>query len=289
MLNRTTTSQNSNDQHKLKSLIEMSTGQSSTYPTEAGDVNQRQAGLEDGKHTEAERILSVLAKIKEEGLKGIGNFIVLALSSEDQRVKSHISPIYQSKGKVFNILEILLNACVIQRRRTGKYVKVLRDKLGDTLKSIFEEMVDLELKDVMENKEIHRSPSSLNTDIASEFAFGNFQNIFVEKAPFTWGVLCWLCGLNQKETPLEDDEDEDDEEVEGGADGDGCGSGEEGDVENDGELGGDHQMTEGRKIRVMDRYLRATTLFGIIMNSRNVKVNYFQTMVRDYCPTLAMH
>ena len=132
-----------------------------------------QAGPGNGRRTEAERILSVLETIKKEGLKGIGNFIVLALSSEDPRVKSHILPIYQSKGKVFNILRILLDSCILQRRQTGKYIRVLREKLGDAIQFIFEDMVDLELKDVMHDTEIHHSPSSLNTNIVSEFAFGN--------------------------------------------------------------------------------------------------------------------
>lgn len=42
---------------------------------------------------------------------------------------------------------------------------------------------------------------------------------------------------------------------------------------------GDDQVRR-RKNKVVDRYLRATTLFGIIINSCNVKVNFFQIMVR---------
>ncbi|RPB21892.1 hypothetical protein L211DRAFT_851111 [Terfezia boudieri ATCC MYA-4762] len=34
-----------------------------------------------------------------------------------------------------------------------------------------------------------------------------------------------------------------------------------------------------RQNRTMDRYLRATTILGVMINSRNVKVNYFQTIL----------
>lgn len=253
-------------------------------------ANQREegSGSNGGKHAEAERILRVLETIKKEGLKGIGNFILLALSSEDPRVKSHISPIYQSKGKAFNILEILLNSCVTQRRQTGKYVGELRERFGGILKTIFQDLLKYELRDVMQDQEIHRSPSSLNSDIASEFAFKNFQHVFEEKAPFTWGVLCHLCGLDETsvelvsnggESEVDDDEEEEGDEDPDGEDG--GGAQEEGEKDNEA-----HAVTavgnqsRGRKHLVVDRYLRATILFGIIMNSRNVKVNYFQAMVR---------
>ena len=261
----------------------MSMEESPIYPTDGGSADP------GGKGTDADRILRVLETIKREGLKGIGNFILLALSSGDPRVKSHISPIYQSKGKAFDILEILLDSCITQRRQTGRYVGVLKEKLGGVIKTVFADLVDFELKDVMQNKEIHRSPSGLNTDIASEFAFRNFQTIFEEKAPFTWGVLCRLCGLDQEDKRLEivDDEDEDEDEEEDAHDEDeDRGRGEQGG--NDNEVHavtpeGD-QVRRQRRYKVVDRYLRATTLFGVIMNSRNVKVNYLQTMVSRLTP-----
>ena len=134
--------------------------------------------------TEAERVLNVIEAIKKEGLKGVGNFILLALSLEDSRVKSHISPIYQSKGKALQILEILLSSC-LERRHTDKYVNTLREKIGGAIKKLFEDLVDFELKDVMQDKDVHRLPSSLNTDVASGFEFTKIQKVFKDKAPFT--------------------------------------------------------------------------------------------------------
>ena len=232
------------------------------------------------KKSDAERVLSVIETIKQEGLKGMGNFIVLALSSEDPRVKSHIAPIYQTKGKAFKILEILLGSCMEERRHTSKYIHIIREKIGGAMRSVFEDIVDFELKEVMQDKDIHRLPSSLNTDAASEFAFSNFHKVFEKKAPFAWSILCGLCGVSHDGTGLptvDDDDDHDDEEDEG-----------EEEREQEDPAGGDivraQDETEkegpARKRRVTDRYLRATTIFAIIMNSRNFKVNYFQTMVR---------
>ena len=266
--------------------------ESPIYPTDGDSVHQNSGG---GRRNDADRILRVLETIKIEGLKGIGNFILLALSSEDPRVKSHVSPIYQSKGKAFNILEILLDSCTTQRRQTGKYVEILKEKLGRAIKTIFADLVDFELKEVMQNKDIHRLPSGLNTDIASEFAFGNFQSIFEEKAPFTWGVSCRLCGLDQEAKQPEivvdeeegegaDDNEDDDEDAEDDAENEAEDGGRCGREEQDNEVIPVGDQGWGQRKKAVDRYLRATTLFGIIMNSRNVKVNYFQTMVSELTP-----
>lgn len=61
-----------------------------------------------------------------------------------------------------------------------------------------------------------------------------------------------------------DDEDDDDEREE-----------DEGEGEEE-----DDKKRSGRTKRVINnRYLKATTVFAIMMNSRNFKVYYFQTMV----------
>ena len=237
--------------------------------------------------SEAERVLKVIETIKMEGLKGIGNFIVLALSLEDTRVKRHISPIYQTKGQAFKILEILLTSCMRERRQTGKYIQILREKMGSVIRDIFGDIVNFELKDVMQDKNVNRLPSSLNTDTASDFAFSNFQKVFEEKAPFTWSMLCELCGVGhdgsgaQTQEEHDDDDDEKEEEEEEGIE---EREQEEGsNSDNVRRLSYTDKEGPARNKRVVDRYLRATTIFAMIMNSQNFKVNYFQTMVSVPC------
>ena len=55
---------------------------------------------------------------------------------------------------------------MIQRRQTGKYIGELKEILKGIIKSFLKDFVNYELHDVMHNKEIHCSPSSLNTDLA---------------------------------------------------------------------------------------------------------------------------
>lgn len=127
--------------------------------------------------SDADRVLSVIETIKKEGLKGIGNFIVLALSLQDPKVKSHIAPIYQTKGKAFKILEILMSSCLQERRHTSKYIYELKENVGGVIKNLLQNLVDFELKKVMQDRNIHHLPSSLNTDSASEFWFKKIQKV----------------------------------------------------------------------------------------------------------------
>ena len=192
-------------------------------------------------------------------------------------------PLYGSKGKAENIIELLLNKCIQERRATQKFKRELRDSIGPIITPIMEYILEMEFEDVEMDRRVNRVPSSKNSEWAREFSFQKIEAAFREKAPLSWKLMCALGGVKDTSPQEHDGSDSDNIpliNMEGGVESREDEASETGDTSEE-EHGRDPENSRRRrKLRKRrDQNLMVTTAMAVLLNSRNQKVNYFQIIV----------
>ena len=80
---------------------------------------------------------------------------------------------------------MMLRECINSRRHTKKYLRHLMEKLGPVVLMLIEEILQLEVKTLVNNERVFSPPSQLAPAMARSFTFDRITSAYAEQAPFT--------------------------------------------------------------------------------------------------------
>lgn len=166
----------------------------------------------------------------------------------------------------------MLRKCINSRRHTGRYLSELMVQLGPAVLMMIEEILDIEVKTLVNDQRVFLPPSRLSPAMGRSFTFDNITSAYSERAPFTWELVRVLSGVNiPDQDTVADDElhihqrESGNEDEDGGA--------------NVGALGSGRRGLPVVKVNVRDKVLMASCAMAVMLNSRTERLNHFQNMV----------
>ena len=165
------------------------------------------------------------------------------------------------------------------------------EELGPSVLMLIEEILQMEVKMLVNDERVFSPPSRLSPAMARSFTFDSITSAFAQQAPFTWELVRTLSGvdipdMNSDELLNMDPVDENDNDDEDNA-------GDEDDEDDESQariLNQERRLNKGQqpkhpsnklatKMNVRNKLLMATTGMAVMLNSRNERLNHFQNMV----------
>jgi hypothetical protein len=223
---------------------------------------------------EDERVLRVLAFMKDQGFRTLLPFLTAYFNSEHHGLASRIGRFYE-KGGFSETIRMMVGhrrfGHGVRKRVTSAGTNDLKAYIGEEVVDICVRIFQQELKEAAEDGYTSKKPSDVTTDDAEQFDFGECAQKIQQKAPMFSRMIRTLCcvagerGQLYDPVPEEERAMQEDEPIPG-------------DDDSDSELDADmaEQSEQKPKRRLRNKAMIATMVSYAILFARSKNNNYLQ-------------
>jgi hypothetical protein len=226
---------------------------------------------------EDQRVLRVLAFMKDQGFRTLLPFLTAFINSEHHGLECRVGRFYE-KGKFRETVRLMVGhrrfGHGVNKRVTSAGTNDLKAYIGQEVVDICVRIFQQELNEAAESGHMSKKPSEVTTEDAEQFDFGVCAQNIQQKAPMFSRMirtLCCVAGESRQDNQLydlvaeEEQAMQEDEQVPG-----------DDDSESEAEQSEQLRQEEKPKRRVRNKALIATMVSYGILFARSKNNNYMQ-------------